>query len=206
VFAASAIRMGGLVFRSVMPTAADAFLATWSVSMAAMMLPSEWPLVRLDQATSGSTLRSGALVSGYLLVWCGLGAVVLLADRVSSGWLLGMHGSALTAGVLLAAAVYQLTPLKTRCLGVCRAPLARILHGWRDGLAGAVRMGAVNGLWCVGCCGGLMAALVVLGMMNIVAMVVVAAAIFVEKTTRVGAAASRVAGVGLAVAAVAWAV
>jgi predicted metal-binding membrane protein len=189
-----------------MPTAPDAFLATWSIAMAAMMLPSEWPLVRLDHATSRSTVRSAALVSGYLLVWCGLGALVFLADRASGGWVLGMHGRELTAAVLLGAAAYQLTPLKTRCLGVCRAPLARILHGWRDGLAGAVRMGAVNGLWCVGCCVGLMAALLVVGMMNVVAMVLVAAAIFVEKTTPIGVAARLGAAAALAVGAVAWAV
>jgi predicted metal-binding membrane protein len=188
-----------------MPTAPDAFLATWSIAMAAMMLPSEWPLVRLDHATSRSAVRSAALVSGYLLVWCGLGALVFLADRASGGWVLGMHGRQLTAAVLLGAAAYQLTPLKTRCLGVCRAPLARILHGWRDGLAGAVRMGAVNGLWCVGCCVGLMAALLVVGMMNVVAMVLVAAAIFVEKTTSIGVAARLGAAVALAVGAVAWA-
>jgi predicted metal-binding membrane protein len=188
-----------------MPTAPDAFLATWSAAMAAMMLPSEWPLLRLDHATSRSTVRSAALVSGYLLVWCGLGAVVLAADRLSSGWVLGIHGRALTAGVLVAVAVYQLTPLKTRCLGVCRAPLARILHGWRDGLSGALRMGAVNGLWCVGCCVGLMTALLVVGMMNVLAMVLVAAAVFVEKTTSVGASARRGAAVALAVGAVTWA-
>jgi predicted metal-binding membrane protein len=189
-----------------MPTAPDAFLATWSIAMAAMMLPSEWPLVRLDHATSRSTVRSAALVSGYLLVWCALGAVVFAADRLSSGWVLGMHGRTLTAAVLLGAAAYQLTPLKTRCLGVCRAPLARILHGWRDGLAGALRMGVVNGAWCLGCCVGLMAALLVVGMMNALAMALVAAAIFVEKTTAVGIPARRGAAVALAAGAVAWAI
>ena len=173
--------------------------------MAAMMLPSEWPLVRLDHATSRSTVRSAALLSGYLLVWCALGTLVFLADRASAGWVLGTHGRELTAAVLLGAAAYQLTPLKTRCLGVCRAPLARILHGWRDGLAGAMRMGAVNALWCIGCCVGLMAALLVVGMMNVAAMVVVAAAIFVEKTTAIGGSARLGAAVALAVGAVAWA-
>jgi predicted metal-binding membrane protein len=205
VFAVGVVRSTRLWFALVMPTAPDAFLATWSVAMAAMMLPSEWPLVRLDHATSRSTARSAALVTGYLLVWCALGAVVLLADWLSSGWVLGMHGRVLTASVLLAAAAYQLTPLKLRCLGVCRAPLARIMYGWRDGIGGAVRMGAVNGLWCIGCCVGLMAALLVVGMMNELAMVLVAAAVCVEKATLVGVSARRVAAVGLAAGAVAWA-
>ena len=85
-----------------------------------------------------------------------------------------MHDRALTAGILAVAAVYQLTPLKHRCLRVCRAPLARILHGWRDGATGAFRMGVVNGLWCVGCCLGLTLALLALGMMSIGWMIAVA--------------------------------
>jgi predicted metal-binding membrane protein len=108
--------------------------------------------------------------------------------------------------VLAAAALYQLTPLKRRCLAVCRAPLARVFHGWRDGLGGAFRMGIENGVWCLGCCIGLMLALLAVGMMSVLWMVVFAAAIFVEKGTRVGVTASRVAAAALAAGAVAaWA-
>jgi predicted metal-binding membrane protein len=169
--------------------------------MAAMMLPSELPLFRLDHAASRSALRTAVLASGYLAVWVAVGAPAWLADRA-----LGMRGGLVTAGVLAAAAVYQLTPLKRRCLAVCRAPLARVLHGWRDGLGGAFRMGVENGLWCVGCCVGLTAALLALGMMSIGWMAVVAVAIFVEKTTHAGVAASRVAAGALAVGAVLWAI
>ena len=126
--------------------------------MAAMMLPSELPLLRLDYATARSRLRLAALGLGYLGVW--LDARPLPSGSPTGptgGRLLGLHGHALTAGILAAAAVYQLTPLKHRCLAICRAPLARILHGWRDGATGAFRMGVVNGLWCVGCCVGLTA-------------------------------------------------
>ena len=117
-----------------------------------------------------------------------------------------MHDRALTAGILAVAAAYQLTPLKRRCLRVCRAPLARCLHGWRDGATGAFRMGVVNGLWCVGCCVGLTFALLALGMMSIGWMVVFGAAIVIEKTTRVGVVASRVTAVALALGAIAWAI
>jgi predicted metal-binding membrane protein len=184
--------------------ALPAFLATWCVAMAAMMLPSESPLFRLDYATSRSPLRTAVLAAGYLAVWLALAGPVWLADVLLGGRVLGMHGHVATAAVLGAAALYQLTPLKRRCLHVCRAPLARILHGWRDGLGGAFRMGVENGLWCVGCCAGLTAALLALGMMNVGWMIVVALAIFVEKTTRIGILASRAGATALAVGAVAW--
>jgi predicted metal-binding membrane protein len=83
---------------------------------------------------------------------------------------------------LLAAAVYELTPLKDACLGKCRSPLGALLGSWRDGHVGAVRMGAVNGAWCVGCCWLLMASLFALGIMSVVWMAVVAGMIAVEKT------------------------
>jgi len=172
--------------------------------MAAMMLPSEWPLFRLDHATARSGVRTGFLAAGYLSVWIAIGGVVLLADRAAGGSILGMHGALVTAIVLAAAALYQLMPLKRRCLDVCRAPLGRVLHGWRDGHAGAFRMGVENGAWCTGCCVGLMAALLAVGMMSVAWMAVFGVAIFVEKTTRVGILASRVAAVALAVGAVAW--
>jgi len=190
------------------PMTADAvaFLLTWSLAMAAMMLPSELPLFRLDYATVRSPVRTAVLGAGYLAVWVALGAAVLLADRAADGRLLGSHSPVTVAVVLLGAAAYQLTPVKLRCLNVCRAPLARMFHGWRDGLLGAFRMGVENGVWCAGCCAGLMVALLVLGMMSVGWMVVVALAIFLEKVTRHGVAVSRAAAVALAAGAViAWA-
>jgi predicted metal-binding membrane protein len=189
-----------------MATTGPSFVASWALAMGAMMLPSELPLLRLDYATARSRTRSGVLVAGYLAVWIALAAPVWMADRASGGALLGRHDRALTAGVLAAAALYQLTPLKRRCLAICRAPLARILHGWRDGHAGAFRMGIVNGLWCVGCCVGLTATLLALGTMSIGWMVAVGLAIIVEKTTPIGLHASRASAVVLAVGAVIWAI
>jgi predicted metal-binding membrane protein len=183
-----------------------AFLVSWSAAMAAMMLPSELPLLRLDYATARSPVRLSALGLGYLGVWLALAAPVWLADRIAGGRVLGAHDRLLTAAVLAAAAVYQLTPLKRRCLAVCRAPLARILHGWRDGATGAFRMGVVNGLWCAGCCVGLTLALLALGMMSIGWMIAVGAAIVIEKTTRAGVVASRVTAVALGLGALAWSI
>jgi predicted metal-binding membrane protein len=187
-----------------MVTTGPSFVATWALAMGAMMLPSELPLLRLDYATARSRTRTTALMLGYLAVWIALAAPVWLGDSATGGRLLGVHGRVLTAGILAAAALYQLTPLKHRCLAICRAPLARILHGWRDGHTGAFRMGVVNGLWCVGCCVGLTAALLAVGMMSIGWMVAVGGAILIEKTTRVDVLASRATAVVLAVGAVIW--
>jgi predicted metal-binding membrane protein len=181
------------------------FLGTWTAMMAAMMLPSTVPLLRLDHAAARSFARSAAIAGGYLSVWIGFGCVVLLVDAAVDERLLGMHGRRLTAALLAVAALYQLLPLKQRCLVRCRAPLGRMLLGWRDGLAGAARMGVTNGIWCAGCCLGLMVALLGLGVMSFGWMVLVGAAILVEKVTPVGVAASGGISVVLAAAAVAWA-
>jgi predicted metal-binding membrane protein len=91
-------------------------------------------------------------------------------------------GRTVAAGTLLVAAGYELTPLKDVCLRKCRSPLGVLLGGWRDGRSGALRMGARNGAWCVGCCWALMASLFALGVMSIVWMALVAGLIAVEKT------------------------
>jgi predicted metal-binding membrane protein len=83
---------------------------------------------------------------------------------------------------LLAAAAYELTPLKDVCLAKCRSPLGFLLGSWRSGRQGALTMGAKHGAWCVGCCWALMAALFALGVMSIVWMAFVAALIALEKT------------------------
>jgi predicted metal-binding membrane protein len=187
-----------------MATTGPSFVAFWALAMGAMMLPSELPLLRLDYATARSRTRTAALLLGYLAVWIALAAPIWIGDRAVGGRLLGMHGRELTAAILATAALYQLTPLKRRCLAICRAPLARILHGWRDGHRGAFRMGVVNGLWCIGCCVGLTASLLALGMMSIGWMAVVGAAIFLEKSTRAGLLASRASAAFLASGAVVW--
>jgi predicted metal-binding membrane protein len=86
------------------------------------------------------------------------------------------------AATLVAAAVYEVTPLKNVCLARCRSPLGSILGSWRGGAAGAVRMGTRNGAWCVGCCWALMASLFALGVMSVSWMALVAAVIAAEKT------------------------
>ncbi len=165
------------------------FLGVWVVMMAAMMFPALTPTVALY---ARMTKRRGSLypllfTAAYLVVWgaAGMAAYGLFeAGRSLIGSDLAWHsgGRWFAAGVLVAAAVYELTPLKNACLTKCRSPLGFLLGGWRDGWTGAVEMGARHAAWCLGCCWALMAALFALGVMSVTWMAVVAALIVLEKT------------------------
>jgi predicted metal-binding membrane protein len=165
------------------------FLGVWLAMMGAMMLPSVAPTIALyAQMTRARSLFSPLLFSaGYLVTWGAAGLLAFALARVgglAAGDLLAWHraGRWIAGATLLAAAVYELTPLKDVCLGKCRSPLGFLLGSWRGGRAGALRMGARNGAWCVGCCWALMASLFALGTMSIVWMAFVAGLIAVEKT------------------------
>ena len=185
-----------------------AFLALWVVMMAAMMFPSVAPAVavhglvmrRRDAAEAG---LSTAFVAGYLAAWAAAGLVaygILRGVAASPVGSLSDDGVAryVVAPVALSAAVYELTPAKHVCLRQCRGPLTFLLRHWREGRAGAVRMGVRHGGYCVGCCWALMVVLLALGVMSITWMAIVALAIAFEKLTpRVGRRASVVVAVGL---------
>jgi predicted metal-binding membrane protein len=165
------------------------FVAVWIVMMAAMMFPSVAPTIALYARITKerSPLSPWLFAGGYLLTWTVAGlvayAIGFAVTRIL-GDALAWHnaGRALAGTTLIVAAVYEVTPLKDVCLGKCRSPLGVLLGSWRDGRAGAVRMGAKNGAWCVGCCWALMASLFALGVMSISWMAFVAAIIAVEKT------------------------
>ena len=165
------------------------FLGVWVVMMGAMMLPSVSPTVALYSEMTRERSPVSPLVfgAGYLLVWAGAGLAafaIAVAGSRAVGDVLAWDraGRWVAAATLLSAAVYELTPLKDVCLGKCRSPLGLLLGSWRDGVSGALRMGAVNGAWCVGCCWALMASLFALGVMSIAWMAVVAGLIAIEKT------------------------
>jgi len=171
------------------------YVTAWVVMMAAMMFPSIWPMVamytRVQQGKRerGQEALAGAtalFISGYLVTWTAAGLVgytVFEAARSLSidalSWDRG--GPYLAGGVIVAAAAYQLTPLKDACLSKCRSPLAFLLTAWRPGRLGALRMGIEHGAWCVGCCWALMAALFALGVMSVGWMIFIAALIAAEK-------------------------
>lgn len=165
------------------------FLGVWVVMMAAMMFPSVAPTIALysRMTKQRSPLRPLEFAAGYLVTWLAAGAVAfgigVTLNAVSGGLFAWDRWGRWTAGAtLVLASVYQLTPLKDVCLGKCRSPLGFLLGSWRDGWSGAVRMGAKNGAWCVGCCWALMASLFALGVMSVFWMAVVAGLIAIEKT------------------------
>jgi predicted metal-binding membrane protein len=164
------------------------FVGVWVVMMAAMMFPSVAPTVALysRMTQKRSPIPGFLFVGGYLIPWAiaGLAAygVAAAGGSFAGGVLHWDRAGRWVAGVtLLAAAAYELTPLKDYCLGKCRSPLGQLLGSWRGGVRGAVSMGARNGAYCVGCCWALMAALFALGVMSLVWMAFVAALIAVEK-------------------------
>ena len=179
----------------------------WAIMMVAMMLPSAAPTILLVAALArGRSMPSAGLFTlGYVLVWIGFSLVATLLQ-----WGLDKAGmlsetmaasSAVIAGiVLIAAGVYQWTPLKQACLRHCRTPLAFLTHHWRQGAAGAVTNGVRHGLFCLGCCWTLMVLLFVGGLMNLLWIAGLAFLVLIEKTLPWGGRMSRVTGAAL----VAW--
>ena len=164
------------------------FVGLWVVMMAAMMFPSVSPTVALYSRLTRSRSPAAPLVftAGYLLTWTAAGLLAfgvwdlvgrLLGGELSWNW----AGRSVAGGILVAAALYELTPLKDVCLGKCRSPLGFLIGSWRGGLSGALQMGTKHGAWCVGCCWALMAALFALGVMSLGWMAFVAALIAAEK-------------------------
>jgi predicted metal-binding membrane protein len=188
------------------------FVVVWVVMMAAMMFPSVLPMVVVYGRVSRRRARTWLFVSGYLVTWTLAGLVaygLFVAGRALFGSSLAWDagGRWFAGSVLVLAAVYQLTPLKNACLTRCRGPLRFVLEAWRDGRLGALRMGVVQGAWCVGCCWALMASLFALGVMSLAWMAFVAALIALEKLAPWRVIANRaiaVALVVLGVALVAW--
>ena len=171
------------------------FTGVWVVMMAAMMFPAIWPMVvmyarvqtrKRDEEATHASSAIALFVAGYLVAWSAAGlfayAIFETFRSADIGFLAWDEGGRyLAAGVILAAAVYQLTPLKDVCLRKCRNPLMFLMHSWKPGRAGALRMGVEHGAWCVGCCWALMAALFALGVMSIGWMALIAAFIALEK-------------------------
>jgi predicted metal-binding membrane protein len=196
------------------PGAVGFYVGVWVVMMAAMMFPSISPMVlaygriqsgRRQQGKAGSgPVAVGLFVGGYIAAWTtfGLAAYGLLElGRSLSIDALAWDeaGPYVAGGVILAAALYQLTPAKDVCLRKCRGPLDFVLGYWKPGYRGALRMGVEHGAWCVGCCWALMAALFALGVMSVGWMAFVAALIAVEKLLPWKAIANRGIAVVLAV-------
>jgi predicted metal-binding membrane protein len=174
------------------------FITIWVVMMVAMMFPAAAPMILVFAQVQAGKRRQGrpfvptwAFTTAYLLIWALVGVaayfVAVGAERLGdqSSWLMD-NGPRLGGGLLIAAGVYQFTPLKRVCLTKCRSPLAFVMFSWRDGYGGALRMGLSHGLYCLGCCWLLFAILFPLGMMNIAVLALVALLIFGEKVLPYG--------------------
>jgi predicted metal-binding membrane protein len=173
---------------------APVFLTTWVVMMVAMMFPTAAPMIlTFHQVQASRRARGEAFVSSwvfvaaYLLVWT-LSGVVAYAGAFAAEALAARaalsHATAARIGgaILVLAGAYQFTPLKDLCLAKCRTPVGFIMTSWRDGAAGALRMGLLHGGYCLGCCWLLFVILFPLGIMNITAMAVITLVVFAEKT------------------------
>jgi predicted metal-binding membrane protein len=184
-------------------------LAIWWAMMPGMMLPSAAPMILTFAAINrGKRTRGQPFVptmvftAGYLLAWGLFGVFATLADwgferaaviSPTTGRLTPILG----AVVVIAAGIYQLTPLKSVCLRHCRSPFDFVLNHWREGAGGALRMGAEHGLYCLGCCWFLMALLFAAGTMSLLWMAAVSVFVFVEKLFPAGQWIARISGVAM---------
>ena len=163
------------------------FLFSWAVMMVAMMIPATLPLILLYRHLARKRLgparaRLGTviLLVSYVSVWAIAGLPVLAYNALSS--IAGSLATVLPALLLIVGGVYQFTPLKRICHARCSSPLFFLIQNWRPGATGALRLGVIHGVDCLGCCAGLMVGLVALGMMNLTWMLTAAVIIFAEKT------------------------
>ena len=189
-----------------------AFLIVWVVMMTAMMFPSIAPMaaawlrtVAARPTHAARMLGMTEFLGGYLIAWTMFGALVYVVLIIAGRLATGSPTAARWTGVLVfaVAGIYQLTPLKTTCLRHCRSPLGAVVHyAGYHGRARDLRVGVHHGLYCIGCCWGLMILLVAVGAMNIPAMVALAGVIFLEKVWRHGAGFATAVGVVLIAAAV----
>lgn len=192
------------------PAQASLMFAMWWVMMIAMMAPSAAPMVLLftaikrRQATESPVVSAWLFLAGYLAIWAGfsLVAVAVQWGLERAGLLSGMMAStsnALAGSILLAAGLYQLTPIKRACLRYCQSPVFFLSRYWQPGPMGTLRMGFRHGSYCVGCCWFLMGLLFVSGVMNLVWIAAVAIYVGFEKLLPRSPWLSRAAGAGLIV-------
>jgi predicted metal-binding membrane protein len=182
----------------------------WWVMMIAMMLPSVSPTVLLYAALlrrGSDPIRvptiSTAFLAGYLAAWAGFSALAaasqwaLEALGIVSATMMTLTQTIPGAIVLIAAGVFQFTPLKQACLRHCRSPVEFITQRRRGGTSGAFTMGIEHGVYCLGCCWFLMALLFVGGIMNLYWIVGLTAFVTIEKLVSHGHLLSKMAGAGL---------
>ncbi len=164
----------------------------WAVMMAAMMLPSAIPMIKVfsiscEKKYGRDTPYSYLFSLAYLSIWFLFSIVLTLLQWQLHGlhWLSGMMENTNTlfaATLLISAGIYQFTTLKNACLNYCRTPLSFLLNSWQNGKSGAFYMGLTHGSICLGCCWAQMLIMFAVGVMNISAMVLITLFILLEKS------------------------
>ena len=187
-------------------------IAMWWSMMIAMMTPSATPTILLYARVHRHALAqgqvqdklapTGAFAAGYLLVWLGFASAAatlhwaLERAGLVSAMMMGSQDRLLSGAVLITTGFYQLSPLKNICLAHCRTPTSFLSRHWRPRALGALRLGAMHGGYCVGCCWLLMALLFVGGVMNLTWIAALAILVLIEKVLPPGQWVGR--GVGIA--------
>lgn len=168
-------------------------VAMWVAMMAAMMLPSTAPVLvavtriaRSRKPLGAAAPVPAAFAVGYLLVWMAVGLVAAGLDLGGRAvWdatpTLAAIAPRAAGAILVLAGLYQVGPLKNRCLAQCRSPFGFLLTHWREGMVGAVVLGARHGGFCLGCCWALMATLLVTSTLGVVWPLTLSCLILVEK-------------------------
>ena len=185
-------------------------IGMWAAMMIGMMIPSAAPTILIYGAVARKAREQQSLIpptsvfiAGYVIIWSLFSVLAAFAQRaldeaslLSSS--MASNNSRLGGALVLAAGVYQLTPLKQSCLRHCRSPAEFLSHHWRGGgTLGALRLGVRHGVYCLGCCWVLMGLLFVVGVMNLAWVAVIAAFVLIEKTFSFGRLSGKVAGIGL---------
>ena len=192
---------------------ATLFTVGWLLMIVAMMLPSSVPLVVLFAALVRRRQRAYRLVAllllGYLIIWTGFGLAAWIADRAVHAaadalpWL-GAHPQLIMAATLLAAGLWQFSPLRDRCLDECRSPLGFVMNRWRgvSERREALMLGMAHGAFCVGCCWSLMLVMFGVGVGSLALMLVLGGLTAIEKNLPSGRRLTHPVGVALVLAAV----
>jgi predicted metal-binding membrane protein len=201
IVAGAGLRAGGMAAMREPPL--GALILMWWLMMVAMMLPSAAPAMllyaRVREMRSGDSAiaQTWVFLAGYLLVWLLFSIVAASAQQLLTGPSMALQNRAAEGAVLVAAGIYQLSPLKMACLRRCRSPAQFLSRHWRPGRDGAVRLGILHGADCVGCCWMLMALLFVGGVMNLLWVVALTMIVAAEKLLPKGEWIGRAAGAGL---------
>ena len=193
------------------------FTAIWTAGMAAMMFPAIVPMVILyNRLITNKLVQSSTLITAgkfshtfkmilfvgmYLIIWALTGIALLL------GWSVPMNSvvkllennqvGVIFGTILIISGIYQFTPLKNKCIGYCESPLSFFMRRWKNGKAGAIKMGAYHGLYCLGCCWPYFLIMIALGWMNLAWMGLFAIIIFGEKIWSKGIWIARAVGIAL---------